>query len=495
MAIYSWPTDLVPYQAEFYLRTRTGGSESPFSGSIKTYETARARWVCTMSFRGGVNRETWDQNVEQGEYGPRVDAMVDKLRGRVNKVAIWDFRREGSDHAITNRLIVSGDTEVRLDLDGADGLEVGDYVSGDGRPHRVVSARMDGERQVVTVEPAFQATVVAGSAHYRRVWGIFKLTSDDAGTNLVEAGGLAVHTLTFEEDFDFQFVNHGGDPLTDRPATDEPVAWQGWSTPAYAEDGDLVFFVPNPAGDTGLDIVEDFDWRIIYWAGAIDPDDVNEVGSGTMAGFDATDRILTLIDRSGNGVHATAGTNDPSLVEDRAPTYVANALNGRPGIQFDGVGNYLSITSSMPRLEQPFTAVILAQSTTLPTSPDTHRIFDGATDAAGERVAVSIRETEYGMFAGTSLGGGTSDTDARMMFAYFDGENSYLEVSGTKEIEDDAGAGFLHNMNIGAGALITGIGVSAFLDGYIFLLGFIDGELSADQRVAIRTWAAAHYAA
>lgn len=199
----TWPDDLVPYQQLFYLQPHTGGSESPFTKQTKTYGLSAPRWICRMVFRGG-----YDGTDAQGAFGPRLDAIIADLQGRFNRIAIYDFRRtamRGLDvSGVGNEASSAGTSEITLTgLVPGEVVLVGDYLGGDGRPHIItgsnVTVASDGTA-VVTFKPALADDIAEDAAVLGNPTGIFKLVSDDAGTNLTEVGGLAAYDLEFVED-------------------------------------------------------------------------------------------------------------------------------------------------------------------------------------------------------------------------------------------------------------------------------------------------------
>lgn len=203
MTDYVWPVDLVPYAQSFYLQPHTGGSESPFSRATKVYGLSAPRWICSMSFRGGYNGIK-----DQAAFGPRLDAMVAKLKGRLNRVAIYDFRRS----EIRSRLwrSTAGNSAAAL---GASGITItglipgmtvhaGDYIGGDGRPHIIlddVLANSSGEA-TVSFEPPLSAAVGLNAATFGNPTALFRLMDDDAGDNPVEVGQSINVNLRFVED-------------------------------------------------------------------------------------------------------------------------------------------------------------------------------------------------------------------------------------------------------------------------------------------------------
>jgi hypothetical protein len=203
MADYDWPVDLVPYQVAFYLQPHTGGSESPFSRVSKIYGLSAPRWVCSMSFRGGY----WGEKGLEA-VGPRLDAMIAKLRGRQNRVALYDFRRskmrtEDWPQSAGNSSAALGATSMTLTgLIPGQRVRAGDYIGGDGRPHIIledVSVAGDGTA-TITFEPPLSAAIGTDVATFGNATGLFRLANDDAGQNGTEVGQGINMTLEFVED-------------------------------------------------------------------------------------------------------------------------------------------------------------------------------------------------------------------------------------------------------------------------------------------------------
>lgn len=209
MTDYTWPDDLAPYAQSFYLQPHSGGSESPFSRQSKIYGLSAPRWVCSMAFRGGYD------GIELLEsYGPRLDALLAKLRGRQNRIKIYDFRRP----AMRSRGFTTGAGNSAASL-GASSMTItglapgttiftGDYIGGDGRPHiitdatdRAVAAIADGSgHAAVTFEPPLKAAISLNAAVFGKPTATFRLVDDDAGDNGVQVGESINVTLKFVED-------------------------------------------------------------------------------------------------------------------------------------------------------------------------------------------------------------------------------------------------------------------------------------------------------
>ncbi len=203
MADYTWPEDLVPFAMSFYLQAHSGGSESPFSRQTKVYGLSAPRWVCSMSFRGG-----YDGTKTQSAYGPRLDAMIAKLKGRQNRITIYDFRRTairsaGWTTTAGNSAAVLGATTLTITgLSPGVRIHAGDYIGGDARPHIILDdAIANGSGQaVVTFEPPLKSAVALNAAIFGKPTGLFRLTNDDAGDNSTAVGEAINMTLDFVED-------------------------------------------------------------------------------------------------------------------------------------------------------------------------------------------------------------------------------------------------------------------------------------------------------
>lgn len=203
MTDYTWPDDLMPTEMAFYLQPHVNRSESPFTHQQKIYKLSAPRWICRMSFRGG-----YDGISDEAAYGPRLDALIAKLEGGANRIEIYDFRRRrlrgpnvladaGNDAAD------AGDTVLTITgLSPFERVHEGDYIGGDGRPHIIlddVDADASGEAEV-TFKPPLADDIASDAATLGRGSGMFRLVSDDAGSNATEVGGLTPYELEFVED-------------------------------------------------------------------------------------------------------------------------------------------------------------------------------------------------------------------------------------------------------------------------------------------------------
>lgn len=209
MTDYAWPSDLAPYAVSFYLQSHSGGSESPFTRQTKTYGLSAPRWVCSLAFRGG-----YDGMSGLTAVGPRLDALIAKLKGRENRALLYDFKRPKMRGSLWplgagNLAALKGDTSITITgLPPGTPVYNSDYLGGDGRPHIISTAPFDAVaavadasgNAVVSFEPPLAANVALNAAIFGNPTGRFMLTTDDAGDNAVQVGEAVNMTLNFVED-------------------------------------------------------------------------------------------------------------------------------------------------------------------------------------------------------------------------------------------------------------------------------------------------------
>lgn len=211
MTDFTWPDDLVPSGSSFKLQPHTGGSESPFSRVSKIYELSAPRWTCSLSFKA-VRGSRWGQG--KHVIGQRLDGLIAQLRGRANRIRIWDFDFPDPRGAlglagVGNLAALKGATSITLTgLPPGAPVMAGDYVGGDGRPHLIVSptfapvaAVADGSGEaVVSIMPPLSANVALNAATFRKVTALFRLAGDDLGDNFNEVDQLLPYSLQLIED-------------------------------------------------------------------------------------------------------------------------------------------------------------------------------------------------------------------------------------------------------------------------------------------------------
>lgn len=199
MADYLWPEALAPSAQSFFLQPHTGRSTSPFTRQQKVYARSAPLWISRMSFRGGANGSAGLE-----AKGAALDALIARLKGGQNRAGLIDWRRTAHRGATPtgNSAAAAGATTITLTGLGAGGqVLAGDYISGDGRPHIIVAdaTANGGGSATVTFEPPLIAGIASNAAVFKAL-GWFRLTSDEAGSNMTEVGQITPYDLEFVED-------------------------------------------------------------------------------------------------------------------------------------------------------------------------------------------------------------------------------------------------------------------------------------------------------
>lgn len=202
MADFLWPSGLAPRAVQFHLLPHTGGTASPFSRVTKTYELSAPLWVCRMSFTGG-----YDGASGISAFGPVLDGLLARLRGKANRLGVYDFRRprtRGADTSSAGNLAASAGafSMTITGLNPGATLLTGDYVGGDGRPHILVADATANGSGTATIffEPALRAAIGANAAVFGDPVAWFRLQNEDAATNAVEVGGAVTYDFDLLED-------------------------------------------------------------------------------------------------------------------------------------------------------------------------------------------------------------------------------------------------------------------------------------------------------
>lgn len=208
MTDYIWPSDLVPAGSSFKLQPHTGGSQSPFTRQSKIYGLSAPLWTCTLSFNA-LRGSRWGIR----QTGARLDAIVAKLRGRENRIALWDFDvpspRGGLALATGSVAAARGDSSMTITgMPPGSPIYAGGYIGGDGRPHIISSddladvvATADGTGQATLFfDPPLQADIAADAASFAAVKAWFRLADDNLGDNFNQVDQAAVYSLQFLED-------------------------------------------------------------------------------------------------------------------------------------------------------------------------------------------------------------------------------------------------------------------------------------------------------
>lgn len=216
-----WPADLMPYRVQFYLQAHTGGQESPFTRTRKTYGLSAPRWIAKLTFRAGYDGAPL--HGDPAGFGARLDGLIADLKGGLVKTLFHDFRRprplQGQQvvQPLAFEAAAKGATFVAIRgfAPHSRAFSVGDYVGGDGRPHLVSIAATiaaggvttgagtimadETGRAVVGINPPLSAAIEAGAGPQWPVRGRFELPNNDAGQNETEVGEMTEYTLDFIE--------------------------------------------------------------------------------------------------------------------------------------------------------------------------------------------------------------------------------------------------------------------------------------------------------
>jgi hypothetical protein len=199
-----WPEDLRPSAQTFYLQPHVGGQESPLTRTRKVYGLSAPRWIARVT----LTARAWGGGAQAIRAG-RIEGLIADLEGGLNRLSLWDFRRETTirPQSITATLttVAASRGSTTMSIAGfspySTAFSVGDYVGGDGRPHLVTAVSIAGPDGVaqVTFKPPLSADVPSGPAVVSRVPGWFRLMSEDAGNNDTAARQRTSYTLEFVE--------------------------------------------------------------------------------------------------------------------------------------------------------------------------------------------------------------------------------------------------------------------------------------------------------
>lgn len=169
----------------------------------------------------------------------------------------------------------------------------------------------------------------------------------------------------------------------------------------------------------------------------------------------------------------------------KQPAYRASvaALNGKPAVQGDGVDDFLQTAAWSSALTQPSSVVVVGSVSA------EDNLTDGIT-STNRHLVKEILGTDWRIFAGTSVDGGTSDTDPHLFAAVFNGASSTLDVDGVEVVSGNAGAQTLTGLTIGSNYN----GTAAWNSGHIAFVGAIAGDIEADANwPAFVAWVESHY--
>ena len=181
--------------------------------------------------------------------------------------------------------------------------------------------------------------------------------------------------------------------------------------------------------------------------------------------------VNTWYDQSGGGNDATQGSasNQPQIVSGG----IINKVNNISAVDFDGTDNYLE-TSNFTEIEQPTSYFGVFKFD----SNKNQNIFDSSLNA---RQLAGDNGTNYKFFGGSTITGGTTNTNQNSFNGIFNSTDS-LFVNDISVVSGNAGTNGIDKIVIASNYPKTG----AFLDGKIQELILYPSDQSAN-RVAIET--------
>lgn len=159
------------------------------------------------------------------------------------------------------------------------------------------------------------------------------------------------------------------------------------------------------------------------------------------------------------------------------PTFIESANGGHPAFRFDG-GDWLQATGFS--YSQPNTVLVVGNVNALLTSM---QFTDGSASSTRHQIA-QYASGLWGIYAGSSISGGTPNTSTHVFVATFNGASSSLYIDNTLVVSSDAGAQSFGGLVIGARYSLD----SGFLDGDTQLGPIIwDGLADTNKITAILT--------
>lgn len=214
-------------------------------------------------------------------------------------------------------------------------------------------------------------------------------------------------------------------------------------------------------------------WEAAYWAS--DPDWTAPADGGAVSSW-----------RDGSG-HSHTLTQATSGARPLYRSAVTN-LNGRPGIDFDGVDDFLALDAFA--FAQPLSIVIIAADWVA--GAENKYLF-----GSGFPPCVFIRGTpssEFNAYGGSVLGAGFAlDAPGHMWRTYLNGDGGASAVAkDASVIAGDGGSwGVPNGFAIGA---FTPLGDRGFLDMNIAFVGLAAGNITTDPKwAAFKAWVASFY--
>jgi hypothetical protein len=227
---FDWPEDFRPRECAFWLQATTTLLASPITSATQAIARPGARWTCEVSF-----------DPVGGARSARLDALLARLEGPLNRVRLWDFRRPrprgpaGSYGAVAPggfawtpgpswgdgtawrdapqaaapalRLAAARGATTLASWGwaaNASPLLAGDYIGIAGRAYMVVEdapAASALGRAALRIMPGLRADAGVGTAIGTiRATSPFRLIDNDQPANRARPGPFASYALRFIED-------------------------------------------------------------------------------------------------------------------------------------------------------------------------------------------------------------------------------------------------------------------------------------------------------
>lgn len=229
-------------------------------------------------------------------------------------------------------------------------------------------------------------------------------------------------------------------------------------------------------GGGGVSPLPVISWDMMYWVG----------GDAFQAeGYADTNPIPTWPDE--------VGVNDlTQTTVDNQPEFIASDAN------FNNQPTITSLAAATPYpyldspdfvdLTQPYTAVMVARVHILPVSGSGYVFFSTHTGPLVQ-FFTGTTPNEYWIYAGTTLPGGTPDTNTHFFVVTFDGNFSTLEVDGIEVISGNANSGALGSLR-----LFTNSGASQATATSAAFVGLLNSTLTAQEKADLLSWSQDFYA-
>jgi len=125
------------------------------------------------------------------------------------------------------------------------------------------------------------------------------------------------------------------------------------------------------------------------------------------------------------------------------PTYKANQINGNPSLLFQS--DYLNVDFSTT-ISQPFEIFMVGRFNDV--SGENYRGYDAFNNRVRLLTNDLSDESQWNMFAGSSLRGGTLDTNVHYWTSVFNGSNSINRLDGSDLANGDAGSNNLDGLTL-----------------------------------------------